>query len=201
MPVHNELYEIQRSRGLFWKEAAEELSCCLRSSFNSFIGAGSIKVSVCPEYPVLTRVFCSTARPSSTSSCSAPWSVAWSCTWPRSCISESALTAAWSPPVSPPTRTGPVSTIIFGNKKTFSYCCVQAAAGATAGRPPPRTRTPACRRLSTTGWRPATWRGRLSTARAPPHLIRVRPGLRVRGGRGAVRHNYGPHPSFPTMSP
>ena len=140
----------------------------LRSSFNSFIGAGSVKVSVCPEYPVLTRVFCSTVRPSSTSSCSVPWSVVWSCTWPRSCISGSALTAAWSPPVSPPTRTGPVSTIIFGNKKTFSYCCVQAAAEATAGPPPPRTRTPACRRLSTTGWRPATRRGRLSTARPPP---------------------------------
>ena len=138
----------------------------LRSSFNSFIGAGSVKVSVCPEYPVLTRVFCSTARPSSTSSCSVPWSVVWSCTWPRSCISGSALTAAWSPPVSPPTRTGPVSTIIFGNKKIFSYCCVQAAAGATIG--PPRTRTAACRRLSTTGRRPATWRGRLSTARPPP---------------------------------
>ena len=131
----------------------------LRSSFKSFIGAGSVKVSVCPEYPVLTRVFCSTARPSSTSSCSVPWSVVWSCTWPRSCISGSALTAAWSPPVSPPTRTGPVSTIIFGNKKTFSYCCVQAAAEATAGPPPPRTRTPACRRLSTTGWRPATCKG------------------------------------------
>ena len=138
----------------------------LRSSFKSFIGAGSVKVSVCPEYSVLTRVFCSTARPSSTSSCSAPWSVAWSFTWPRSCISGSALIAAWSPPVSPPTRTGPVSTIIFGNKKIFSYCCVQAAAGATIG--PPRTRTAACRRLSTTGRRPATWRGRLSTARPPP---------------------------------
>lgn len=172
----------------------------LRSSFNSFIGAGSVKVSVCPEYPVLTRVFCSTARPSSTSSCSAPWSVAWSFTWPRSCISGSALTAAWSPPVSPPTRTGPVSTIIFGNKKTFSYCCVQAAAEATAGPPPPRTRTPACRRLSTTGWRPATWRG--GGPQPGRHLLRLRPGLRVRGGgRGAVRRNYGPHPSFPTMSP
>ena len=134
-------------------------------SFNFFIGAGSVKVSVCPEYPVLTSVFCSTARPSSTLSCSASWRGA-SHGWPSSCISGSAPTAAWSPPVSPPTRTGPVSTIIFGNKKTFSYCCVQAAAVATAG--PPWTRTPASRRLSTTGWRPATRRGRLSTARAPP---------------------------------
>ena len=48
-----------------------EVFVCLRSSFNSFIGAGSVEVSVCPEYPVLTRVFCicSSARPSSTSSC------------------------------------------------------------------------------------------------------------------------------------
>ena len=72
-----------------------EVFVCLRSSFNSFIGAGSVEVSVCPEYPVLTRVFCSTARPSSISSCSAPWSVAWSCTRPISYISGSALTAAW----------------------------------------------------------------------------------------------------------
>ena len=74
-----------------------EVFVCLRSSFNSFIGAGSVEVSVCPEYPVLTRVFCicSSARPSSTSSCSAPWNVAWSCTWPSSCISELAPAAAW----------------------------------------------------------------------------------------------------------
>ena len=148
-------------------------------SFNFFIGAGSVKVSVCPEYPVLTSVFCSTARPSSTLSCSASWRGA-SHGWPSSCISGSAPGSGSSlvPPVSPPTYTdnlqhwsgqtplGPVSTIIFGNKETFSCCCVQAAAGATAG--PPRTRLPGCRRLSTTGWRPATWRGRLSTARPPP---------------------------------
>ena len=171
----------------------------LRSSFNSFIGAGSVKVSVCPEYPVLTRVFCSTVRPSSTSSCSVPWSVVWSCTWPRSCISGSALTAAWSPPVSPPTRTGPVSTIIFGNKKNFSYCCVQAAAGATACPPPPRTgrqHVGGCLQLGG-GWQQGGGGGL-----QPGHrLIRVQPGLRVRGGRGTVRRNYGPHPSFPTMSP
>ena len=148
-------------------------------SFNFFIGAGSVKVSVCPEYPVLTSVFCSTARPSSTLSCSASWRGA-SHGWPSSCISGSAPGSGSSlvPPVSPPTYTdnlqhwsgqtplGPVSTIIFGNKETFSYCCVQAAAGATAD--PPRTRTSAWRGLSTTGWRPATRRGRLSTARAPP---------------------------------
>ena len=36
----------------------------------------------------------------------------------------------------------------------------------------------------------------------PGHrLLRLRPGLRVRGGGlGAVRHKYGPHPSFPNMS-
>ena len=149
-------------------------------SFNFFIGAGSVKVSVCPEYPVLTSVFCSTARPSSTLSCSASWRGA-AHGWPSSCISGSAPAAAWFrqfrprhtrticsplPSWSGQTPLGPVSTIIFGNKETFSCCCVQAAAGATAG--PPRTRLPGCRRLSTTGWRPATWRGRLSTARAPP---------------------------------
>ena len=75
-------------------------------SFNFFIGAGSVKVSVCPEYPVLTSVFCSTARPSSTLSCSASWRGA-AHGWPSSCISGSAPGSGSSlvPPVSPPTYT------------------------------------------------------------------------------------------------
>ena len=184
-------------------------------SFNFFIGAGSVKVSVCPEYPVLTSVFCSTARPSSTLSCSASWRGA-AHGWPSSCISGSAPGSGSSlvPPVSPPTytdnlqpftqlvwadttRTGEYN-IIWKQGNLFLLLCPGCSwSHCRSPHGPGCQGVGGCLQLG--GGRQHGEGGCLQ----PGHrLLRLRPRLRVRGGgRGAVRRNCGPHPSFPTMSP